>query len=78
MGLLGQLLNPQDNTPTERGICQKCGSDYEPYVIAVMDNFVAISDYVQIQEEWEWLCRDCLDEEMRTGKYATWDDPHYE
>lgn len=78
MGLVAQILNRQDEPPEERGVCQRCGDDYEPYVVALMDNFVTITDWVDIKDEYEWLCRDCLRDEMSTGHYAIWDDPHYE
>lgn len=65
-----------DGEPSDRrGFCGRCKEEYEPYLVLVKENFVAISETVEINEKFNWVCRECRKAEAPSGEYALIDDP---
>lgn len=49
--------------------CERCGDDYEPYIVLIPDDFSAI---VQSQScEWDNLCKPCRMHVADYGAYLT-------
>lgn len=49
--------------------CDKCGEEYESYVVLVRDNIVDIVDYVSC--DYDNLCKTCRVDVTDYGAYLT-------
>lgn len=49
--------------------CDRCGDEYESYVVLIRDNFCDISSYVN--EEWGNMCKPCRMAVTDYGAYMT-------
>jgi hypothetical protein len=53
----------------EMNTCDRCGDEYEPYVVLIPDDFNAVSSYVEC--EWDNLCKPCRMAVADHGAYLT-------
>lgn len=57
----------------ERGVCGKCGDEYDPYIILWTKGFVNNANRAKVKREYGYVCPDCLNEEVGYG-YAITED----
>lgn len=48
-----------NDTHHDTKTCDRCGDEYEGYLIIVEDNFPAIVEYLRPRHEFENLCKPC-------------------
>lgn len=49
--------------------CDRCGDEYQRYVVLIRDNFCDIADHVSC--EWDNLCKPCRMHVTDHGAYLT-------
>lgn len=69
-----------DNEQGDAGVnqCVRCGDDYEPYEVLIRDDFVEISESMEVNRKWELhqgdndgLCKPCRMAVTDYGAYLT-------
>lgn len=70
---LNECEHLQEEQPysTKRGICGRCGEEYEPYLLFFTDNIVVYSHYLAVKERYGWFCEDCRDILFDFSRHST-------
>lgn len=58
---------------TKKKECEKCGDEYESYLILYKKDFFTAISRSGVREEYSDLCRDCFNDEMWAHEYAITD-----
>lgn len=52
-------LHEEQPHSTQRGVCGRCGEEYEPYLLFFENSLISYAAFLEAKERYGWFCKDC-------------------